>query len=98
MATTLTLPPAFYEVAVGSQALPLVVVTVLSHDAECKAVGRSRAAFYSRFLMIDVRSPSHHVIRIGGAALISRTILCGIGLADALAPPSRGFASRRPRR
>ena len=53
---------SFYEAAVDSQA-PLVC-RCQSHDAD-EAMGRSRAAFYSRFLVSDSLT-AHHVIRIGG--------------------------------
>ena len=58
------------------------------------AVGRSRAAFYSRFLVIG---PDHraacHSHRWGGA--ISVTIVDAIRTRNALPPPSRGSATPR---
>ena len=64
-----------------------------SHDAD-EAMGRSRAAFYSRFL-VSSRSPRSMSFASAGGA-ISVTIRADHNTERAH-PPARGFASRRDR-
>lgn len=79
----------FYEAAVNSQAPH--VCRCQSHDAD-GAMGRSRAAFYSRFL-VSPRSPRIMSFASAGGA-ISVTIVAD-HTTERAHPPARGFAGRR---